>query len=116
MKNLAVVGLLALFHFPVVGWAQGYALQPVPFTSVNIQGDFWASRLRTHARTTLPTCIAQMRDSTQRISNFEKAAGLKEGGFEGTFFDDSDVYKAMEGMAYSLANNPNPEIEATMDA
>ncbi|MBC7923415.1 MAG: glycoside hydrolase family 127 protein, partial [Ferruginibacter sp.] len=41
---------------------------------------------------------------------------LKEGGFEGTFFDDSDVYKAMEGMAYSLANNPNPEIEATMDA
>jgi uncharacterized protein len=64
---------------------------------------------------TLKTCIAQTQDSTKRINNFEKAAGLVEGKHEGQFFDDSDVYKAMEGIAYSLINNPNPKYEALLD-
>jgi len=90
-------------------------IRPVPFTSVKFTDIFWAVRLKTHAHTTLATCIAQLRDSTSRISNFEKAVGLKSGEFQGTFFDDSDVYKAMEGMAYSLQNNPNPGIEGILD-
>jgi uncharacterized protein len=64
---------------------------------------------------TLKTCIAQTQDSTKRINNFEKAAGLVEGKHEGQFFDDSDVYKAMEGIAYSLINNPNPKYEALLN-
>ena len=100
---------------PLLSSGQGYVVQPVPFTSVKINDVFWTPRLESHVNTTLPVCIAQMRDSTSRISNFEKAAGLKSGKFEGTFFDDSDVYKAMEGMAYSLQNRPDPEIEAIMD-
>jgi DUF1680 family protein len=87
----------------------------VPFDAVKFTDKFWGARLKTHAHTTLPVCIAQLRDSTSRISNFQKAAGIKSGEFIGTFFDDSDVYKAMEGMAYSLQNNPNPEIEAILD-
>ncbi len=90
-------------------------IKAVPFTAVKFTNGFWASRLQTHSRVTLPVCIAQLRDSSSRISNFQKAAGLKEGEFEGTFFDDSDVYKAMEGMAYSLQNNYNPEVEAILD-
>ncbi len=103
------------FLFPSALVLSQNSIQPVPFTSVKFTHGFWASRLQTHARVTLPVCIAQLRDSSSRISNFQKAAGLKEGEFEGTFFDDSDVYKAMEGMAYSLQNNPNPEIEAILD-
>lgn len=111
--------VLALFQLPLVLLAQDYHIQQVPFTAVKINDGFWSPWLSVHANSTLPACIAQMRDSTKRISNFEKAAiygqGGKKGKFEGTFFDDSDVYKAMEGMAYSLQNKPNPEIEALLD-
>lgn len=95
--------------------AQNYTVQQVPFNQVKITDQFWSSRLQAHATATLETCIAQTQDSTERINNFIKAAGLMEGGHEGIYFDDSDVYKAMEGIAYSLVNNPNPEHEALLD-
>ena len=95
--------------------AQIQSTQPVPFNQVSIHDGFWTPRLEAHANKTLNVCIAQTQDSTKRISNFEKAAGLKEGKHEGIYYDDSDVYKAMEGIAYSLINNPNPEHEALLD-
>jgi len=93
----------------------GNVLHSVPFNQVNIDDAFWNPRLKAHAQTTLQVCISQMRDSTKRISNFEKAAGLKKGKHEGIYFDDSDVYKAMEGIAYSLVNNYNAEYEKLLD-
>ena len=112
--------LLFIFSAPIFLQAQeGYSVQQVPFTAVKITDHFWSSWLTNHANNTLPACIGQIRDSTGRISNFEKAAIYGTGGpkakFTGTFFDDSDVYKVMEGMAYSLQNKPNPEIEALLD-
>lgn len=95
--------------------AQNYPNTAVPFTSVKITDNFWSPRLKQHSEVTLSTCIAQMQDSTKRIANFRRAAGLENGRHEGIFFDDSDVYKAMEGMAYSLVNNPNPELENLLD-
>ncbi len=90
-------------------------LTPVNFSEVKINDSFWEPRLQMHATATLDACIDQIQNQTARISNFEKAAGLKEGDHEGIYFDDSDVYKAMEGIAYSLVNNPNPELEKLMD-
>jgi DUF1680 family protein len=90
-------------------------IQPVDFSQVTINDRFWAPRLKIHATVTLDACIDQCRNQTARISNFEKAADLKEGTHEGIFFDDSDVYKAMEGIAYSLVNNPNEKLEQLMD-
>jgi len=89
--------------------------EPVPFSMVKIDDSFWNPRLDAHSRATLSTCIVQIRDSTKRLSNFEKAAGDREGKHEGIYFDDSDVYKAMEGIAYSLINNPNPELEQLLE-
>lgn len=104
---------ISLCVWPAV--AQTYQMQPVPFNQVSIRDGFWGSRLKAHSGQTLPVCIAQMQDSTMRISNFEKAAGLKEGRHEGIYFDDSDVYKAMEGIAYSLINNPDKAYEDLLD-
>ena len=92
-----------------------YSVRSVSFDKVLITDSFWSSYLKAHATNILPTCIAQMEDSTQRINNFMKAAGLKDGQHEGIYFDDSDVYKAMEGISYSLMNNPNPKYEALLD-
>lgn len=106
--------LIIVLFFQVDGFAQ-IQRQSVPFTSVKITDKFWGDRLKTHSKATLSTCVAQMQDSTKRIANFRRAAGLEKGKHEGIYFDDSDVYKAMEGMAYSLINNPNPELEALLE-
>ena len=89
-------------------------LKCVPFTSVKLTDEFWAPRLQKHQETTIKSCIKQC-ENTGRISNFAKAAGLEEGEFEGILFNDSDVYKVIEGIAYSLINNPNAHFEKITD-
>lgn len=49
------------------------------------------------------------------ISNFEIAAGLKEGDFGGCVFQDSDLAKWIEAASYSLIEFPNPELEKCID-
>jgi DUF1680 family protein len=89
-------------------------LSPVPFTSVAIEDNFWAPKQIAHKQTTLKVCLDKC-ENTGRISNFAKAAGLIEGEFEGTYYNDSDVYKVLEGAAYSLMNHPDPELEKCVD-
>lgn len=86
----------------------------VDFSNVKINDNFWMPRLKSHVTNTLPVCIDQIENKTGRIQNFENAAS-KLGGHSGIFYDDSDVYKALEGIAYSLINNPNPELEKKAD-
>ncbi len=86
-------------------------MTPVSFADVEINDDFWTPRLLIHKDVTLPVCIDQIENQTGRIRNFENAAKGK-GEHSGIFFDDSDVYKALEGMAYSLQIEPDPELEA----
>jgi uncharacterized protein len=89
-------------------------ITPVNFSEVKITDNFWSPRLKSHKDVTLGVCIDQIENQTGRIRNFENAA-LKQGEHSGIFFDDSDVYKALEGMAYSLQNNPDPALEAKCD-
>lgn len=89
-------------------------LAHVPFTQVSIEDRFWAARMKASQKTTLTACLTQC-EQTGRISNFAKAAGLTDGEFEGIFYNDSDVYKVLEGIAYSLMNEPDAELEAQAD-
>ncbi len=89
-------------------------IEAVDFSHVKIQDAFWSPRLDKHITTTLPVCIDQIENQTGRIQNFENAA-RGEGQHSGIFFDDSDVYKALEGMAYTLINHPDPALEAKAD-
>lgn len=89
---------------------------PVNFSQVQITDNFWQPRLKTHAEVTLPACLNQCEFETSRVDNFAVAAGMQEGEFRGLFYDDSDLYKALEGASYSLMNNPNAEVEARVDS
>ncbi|MDR1170459.1 MAG: glycoside hydrolase family 127 protein, partial [Prevotellaceae bacterium] len=89
-------------------------ITPVDFSHVKITDNFWAPRLHSHATTTLAVCIDQIENQTGRIRNFENVA-KGEGKHSGIFFDDSDVYKALEGIAYTLVNNPDPQLERKAD-
>lgn len=89
-------------------------IEQVEFSQVKINDGFWSPRLKKHATTTLAVCIDQIENQTGRIRNFENAA-KGSGEHSGIFFDDSDVYKAMEGIAYTLINNPDSELEKKAD-
>ena len=51
------------------------------------------------------------------VDNFKKAAGLMDGYFDpnALTFDDTDIYKILEGMSYSIQVNPNQELSDEMD-
>ncbi len=89
--------------------------EPVNFSQVTITDQFWKPTLDKVATTTLQACIYQTEVKTPRIRNFEKVARGKNEKHEGIFYDDSDVFKALEAIAYSLKNHPNPEMEEKAD-
>lgn len=95
--------------------AADYPIQPVPFTSVKLSDNFWAPRIRKNATVTIPIAFSYC-ESSGRIKNFEVAAGLDTGRFRTIYpFDDSDVYKIIEGASYSLQTYPDPKLEAYLD-
>jgi DUF1680 family protein len=92
-----------------------YSIQPVSFTQVTVDDNFWKSRLETNQKITIPYAFKKC-EETGRIQNFEVSGGLKEGTFEGKYpFNDSDVYKIMEGASYSLQVSPNPGLDEYLD-
>ncbi|MEZ5040029.1 MAG: glycoside hydrolase family 127 protein [Saprospiraceae bacterium] len=95
---------------------QDYPIKPLSFTQVNFKDDFWAPRLSTHKNKTLKYTLDQC-EETGRINNFRRAAGQQEGSFCTVYpFDDSDVFKILEGAAYSLHIEPDPVLEAKVDS
>ncbi|HEX9186103.1 MAG TPA: beta-L-arabinofuranosidase domain-containing protein, partial [Vicinamibacteria bacterium] len=95
--------------------AADYPIRPVPFTAVSFEDAFWAPRLETNRKVTVRHNFAKC-ETTSRIRNFDVASGAEKGAFEGLFgFNDSDVYKVIEGASYSLRLRPDPELDAYLD-
>ena len=92
-----------------------YPIQPVPFTAVKLTDNFWAPRIKKNASITIPIAFGYC-ESTGRVKNFEIAAGRDTGKFQTIYpFDDSDVYKIIEGASYSLQSFPDPNLETYLD-
>lgn len=92
-----------------------YPIKPVPFTQVQVTDAFWMPRLQTNARVTIPYIFAQCR-KYGRIDNFLRAAGkLPADTLTAFTFDDTDVYKAIEGASYSLQTKPDARLSRYLD-
>lgn len=92
-----------------------YPIQPVSFTDVKVTDEFWAPRIETNRKVTIPYTFKKC-EETGRIDNFAIAGGLKQGEQHGSYpFDDTDPYKILEGAAYSLSVHPDPELEKYLD-
>ena len=87
-------------------------IEPVNFSQVEIEDTFWKPRIDIVSTVTIPFIINH---SEINIRNFEKVAAKKGGLFDGWEFIDQDVYKVLEAIAYSLKNNPDPELEKKAD-
>ena len=110
--------------------ANGYPYTQVPFTSVNIaHNSFWGARLQAAREVTVPLAFAKC-ESEHRYKNFDMAAyTLKHPGhpglqtpewdvskFMGFSFDDTDVYKTIEGASYILQTYPDKKLKAYIDS
>ena len=83
-------------------------------TNVVIREGFWLGRFETNRLVTVKVDFAKC-EETGRNDNFRKAARREQGTFRGCPFDDSDVFKVIEGAAYTLATHPDAELEAYLD-
>ncbi|MCK4663572.1 MAG: glycoside hydrolase family 127 protein [Bacteroidales bacterium] len=91
-----------------------YPVKPVPFTNVQFTDNFWLPRLDTNRIITIPYDFKKC-EETGRIDNFTIAGKLKKGSFVGIRYNDSDVYKVIEGASYSLSIYPDAELEKYLD-
>ncbi len=90
-------------------------VNPVNFSKVTINDEFWKPKIDNVATKTLQACIYQTEEKTGRIRNFEKVARKKGEEHEGIFFDDSDVFKAIEAMAYAIKTNKSQALMTKAD-
>ena len=92
-----------------------YPITPVDFTQVQLQDGFWKSWVELAVQSTIPFSF-QKCEETGRVDNFIFAGGIREGRFRGRYgFDDSDVYKIIEGASYSLMLDEDPVMESYLD-
>lgn len=100
--------------------SRGYPITPVPFTSVKVwDNSFWGQRLETSRKVTIPLAFSKC-ESEGRYKNFERAAYPSNKYDVGKLmpypFDDTDVYKTIEGASYILQTYPDKRLKQYMDS
>ena len=112
----------------------GFPINPVPFTSVKVTDQFWGQRLKASREVTIPLAFSKC-EETGRYDNFTRSAlmmelqnnpalkddpkyaevakGVKIGGYS---FDDTDVYKTIEGASYLLQTYPDKKLKKYIDS
>src|SRR5436190_6972233 len=97
-----------------------YPVKPVPFTAVHFTDIFWAPRIEVNRTVTIPFAF-QKCEETGRVDNFLRAGAalrgetLRDKKPPGYPFDDTDLYKVIEGASYSLSVHPDPKLETYVD-
>jgi DUF1680 family protein len=117
LRRLTRPWLPAVFALALApaGLGAADALTAVPFTDVKINDAFWSPRLTTNRTATVAANLRQC-ELTGRVRNFAIAGKLEPGEHKGLLYDDSDVYKVLEGVAYALAVERDPDLEKRADA
>ncbi len=120
---LFAAGTSLLFAQPPVKAADlshDYPIQPVPFTAVQVNDQFWAPRIEINRKVSIPTAFDHC-ERTGRVENFVRAAeairgeSLTDKHAPGFPFDDTDIYKVIEGASYTLSVHPDPKLDAYVD-
>ena len=114
-RGIFTAGLVFSFSSLIsVAQQKDYAIQAVNFTKVKLTDKFWLPRLKTNSTVTIPASFERC-DKTGRVKNFEMAAA-RSGKFCTIFpFDDTDIYKTIEGASYSLSLFPDKKLDAYID-
>ena len=118
MKILEIISLfviLVFFSCKNQPSKSDYQIQGIPFNEVKISDQFWSPKIEITRTVTIPASFAKC-EETGRVANFEKAA-KKEGKFGTEYpFDDTDIYKIIEGASYSMSVHPDPNLDHYVDS
>jgi hypothetical protein len=96
-------------------------LTPIALKNVNIEESFWSRYVELIRDTVIPYQWEVLNDRipgvtpSHSIKNYRIASGLEQGEFQGMVFQDTDVAKWIEAVAYSIEIKPDPELEKTVD-
>ena len=114
MKKLFVM-LAICASIQLCAQQKDYPIQAVVFTQVKLTDNFWLPRIETNRTVTIPASFERC-ESTGRVKNFILAAE-KRGKLCTRFpFDDTDIYKTIEGASFSLAVHPDAKLLAFIDS
>lgn len=114
MKTIAFI--LMIFAGIVTNAQQkDYSIKAVDFTKVKLNDHFWLPRIEINRTVTIPASFARC-ESTGRVNNFVMAAARKGKFCTHYPFDDTDIYKTIEGASFSLATHPDAELQAYLDS
>lgn len=114
-KTLLQVTVISFLLSAIQAQTTDYPFRGVPFNQVKLTDSFWSSRVETNRISTIPTSF-QKCETTGRLQNFTNAAN-KSGKFLTTFtFDDTDIYKTIEGASFSLTVHPDPVLDKYVDS
>ncbi len=118
---LLIVALAGTLTAACAAPRRDYPVQPVSFTAVHLTDTFWAPRIETNRTETIPFAFEQC-ELSGRVDNFLRAAkALRSEPLENTKppgypFDDTDLYKVIEGASYTLSVRPDPKLDAYVDS
>ena len=115
MNKLTMTLLLATAITRASSQTRDYKIKPVPFTAVKINNKLWTSRIDTNRTVTIPASFARC-ENTGRVKNFEMAAARSGKFCTKLPFDDTDIYKTIEGASYSMAVHPDAKLDAYVDS
>ena len=114
MKKIILLTIICCSSF-LYAQQKDYAIQALPFTQVMLSDNFWLPRIEINRTVTIPASFERCQ-ATGRVNNFIMAA-QKKGKFCTKYpFDDTDVYKTLEGAAFSLAVHPDAKLDAYIDS
>ncbi len=114
----------------VTAQTNGYPITQVAFTAVKVHPQtFWGQRIKAAREVTIPLAFEKC-ETTHRYDNFKMAAyTLQHPGHEGLqtpewdvskfmgfSFDDTDVYKTIEGASYVLQTYPDNRLKQYIDS
>jgi uncharacterized protein len=113
MRKIQISLVLILFSSITFGQSF-YPYQGVSFNKVHLNDNFWLPKIEINRTETIPWSFYQSK-ITGRIKNFEQAAA-RSGKLCGIYvFDDSDIYKIIEGASYSLQIKYDKKLDDYVD-
>jgi hypothetical protein len=114
MKQLLVISAVWICS-SLSAQQKDYPFTPVPFTQVQLTDHFWLPRIKINHNVTIPASFERC-EKTGRVKNFDMAAA-KSGKFCTIYpFDDTDIYKTIEGASFSLSIFPDLTMVAYIDS
>ncbi|NIO14852.1 MAG: glycoside hydrolase family 127 protein, partial [Xanthomonadales bacterium] len=81
---------------------------------MRLTAGFWADRLRTNRRASIPAVLERLR-AHHVLDNFMRLYGASDAPRERRLATDSDIYKWLEAACFALANEEDADLRRNVE-